>query len=172
MWSLRKAVSVSFIACFLVLAGCGFQPMYGQHSGLSSDSPLSGNLAIDPIPGHEGQMLKNSLEDKLNPEGQRTATPDYRLQIGISRALIPAVVQSDGTIQRYNVKIQSDFKLLRTADNKLLLTGHMERTGSYNVTVNANFATYEAEQDVIKRSIEELAEDYMLRLSGYFAGKE
>ncbi len=145
--------------------------MYGEHSAFATNTPLSGNLIISPLKGHDGQILKNALEDRLNPEGLKSANPEYRLDLTLTKTLIPAVVKSDGTIQRYDVQFDSNFKLIRIADGKILLTSNMRRTGSYNVAINANFATYEAEQDIIERTIREIAEDYVLRISGYFAGK-
>jgi LPS-assembly lipoprotein len=180
MWLLLKKVAgcklqVAFIlvsAFCLLVSGCGFQPMYGDNSVFAQNTPLSGNLIIDPIAGHEGQIFRVALEDKLNPEGLKSSKPEYRLQVSFTKLQIPTVVKSDGTILRYDVKYVSKFRLLRTADGKELLTDTVTRMGSYNVTVNANFATYEAEQDTIERTLQELAEDYVLRLSGYFAEKK
>ncbi len=157
---------------FLLLSACGFQPMYGDNSALATKTPLTGNLAIDNIGGHEGQILKTSLEDLLNPEGTAALHPDYRLTIALRKTLVPAVIKSDGTIQRYDVVMDSDFKLINNANGKVLLKDSLRRTGSYNVAINANFATYEAEQDVTERTIKEMSEDYVLRLTGYFAGKQ
>jgi LPS-assembly lipoprotein len=155
----------------LPLAACGFHPMYGDAALQATHTPLQGNLLIETAKTREGQILKIALEDRLNPEGITFAQPDYRLQVTLTKALIPSVVKSDGTIQRYDVRFDSTFKLLHVGDTKVLLEGTMRRTGSYNVATNANFATYEAEQDIMERTLKEMAEDYVLRLSGYFAEK-
>jgi hypothetical protein len=179
MWWLRKSAfaTCALPACALLclLAACGFQPMYGDAAtGVGKDSPLRGNIAIAPIPlgGHEGQILMGALEDRFDPEGLQYATPDYRLKINLHKTLIPAVVKSDGTIQRYDVLFDSTFSLVRTANGKVLFSGSLRHTGSYNAAVNGNFATYEAGQDMIERTLTELAEDYVLRISGYFASDE
>jgi len=154
----------------LLLAGCGFHPMYGDDSA-GAHSAVRGNIVIDPMPntGHEGQIFKTALEDKFNPEGLSSADAQYHLHISLIKTLIPAVVKSDGTIQRYNVRFDSQYKLTRTGDTsgQPLYSGRLLRTGSYNAAINANFATYEAEQDVIQRVLEELAEDYVLRVTSY-----
>ncbi len=163
----RYSLPVTFL---LFLSACGFHAMYGENSGLV-DTPVAGNLRIDPIGGHEGQELRIALEDKLNPEGLKSASPEYHLHIEITKSLIPSVVKPDGTVQRYDIQLNSTFKLIRTADKKTLLEGNIRRTGSYNVAVNANFATYEAEQNIITRTLQEMAEDYVLRISTFYAGK-
>ncbi len=160
------------VGMLLLASGCGFHPMYGDHSALAEESPLSGNLVIAPIPGREGQIFRNALEDRLNPEGISFAHPEYMLKVSMDKNLIPAVIKADGTIQRYDVQFMTNFSLIRIAGNKTLLTSTLSRTGSYNVTINANFATYEAEQDVIDRTLQEIAEDYLLRITSYFAGKK
>jgi LPS-assembly lipoprotein len=156
----------------VALAGCGFEPMYGKHSAFAARTPLAGNLVIDPMSGREGQILKAALEDRLNPEGTVSANPEYRLHITMTKNLIPAVIRSDGTIQRYDVQFITSFRLIGLAQGRDLLSGDLRRTGSYNTAINANFATYEAGQDAIERTLRELAEDYVLRLTGYFAGKK
>jgi len=159
------------LTVILLLTACGFHPMYGDNSETMT-TPLAGNLTIDPIGAREGQILRIALEDKLNPEGKKATTPEFRLHIQLTKSLIPAVVKNDGTIQRYDMQLNSSFSLIRIADNKILLAGDIRRTGSYNVAINANFATYEAEQDVITRTLQEMAEDYTLRMATYFAGKK
>lgn len=155
------------LATFL-LASCGFHPMYGDNSAFGGNTPLAGNLVIDDIAGREGQIFRISLEDLLNPTGARSASPQYHLKIKLTKTLIPAVIKSDGTVQRYDVQFSSTFTLRDVVANKEVLKGNMNRTGSYNVATNANFATYEAGQDITERTLKEMAEDYVLRLSGYF----
>lgn len=171
MWSRLKNVILVSGFCFLAV-GCGFQPMYGDNSVFAQNTPLSGNLIIDPIRGREGQIFVAALEDRLNPEGLKSASPEYRLQISLTKTLTPTVVNSEGTIQRYDVRFITKYTLTHIADGKVLISSTMSRTGSYNVTINANFSTYEAEQDTIQRTLEELAEEYAIRLAGYFADKK
>jgi LPS-assembly lipoprotein len=155
---------------WLLVSGCGFHPMYGADSA-GGNSAMRGNIVIDPMPGHEGQIFKTALEDKFNPESLSTVNAEYRLHTGLTKTVIPTVVKSDGTIQRYDVRFDSDFKLFRTGAPVPVLTGKLRRTGSYNVAINANFATYEAEEDIIERTLQEMAEDYVMRISGYLAAK-
>lgn len=171
----RKYTAIFVTTLCLIVAACGFRPMYGKHSALGEDSPLAGNLIIEATGGtdkHESQIFKNTLEDKLNPESIKNTRPEYKLQVTLIKTRVPAVIKSDGTIERYNVSFSSSFVLTHVADSKQLLAGNLTRIGSYNVAINGNFATYEAEQNIIERTLEELAEDYVLRLTDYFAAPE
>jgi len=115
-------------------------------------------------------MLRIDLEDKFNPEGVSTVNAPYRLAISLTKLVIPAVVKSDGTIQRYDIRFESDFRLYKAGNPLPISTGHLHHIGSYNTAVNANFATYEAEQDVVERVLQEMSEDYVMRISGYIEG--
>lgn len=157
----------------LSLSGCGFQPMYGDAATKAeSASIVQGNVIIAPIGGGRfGQVLKSSLEDRLNPQGTMKDKPDYTLHVDLARTLVPSIVRSDGTILRYNVKFDTNFTLSPNNTKEKPFTGTIRRTSSYNVVPNANFATYEAEDNLNERLLKELAEDYVLRLSGHLAGK-
>jgi LPS-assembly lipoprotein len=163
------------IACCLMpnafLTACGFHPMYGDESIQSSSTPLRGNLVIDKIDStHSGQILKTALEDRFNPEGMKNTQPEYHLQIIYRQSSTPSVVRNDGTILRSQLRLESTFYLYRTGVAQPVFTSTVRRIGSYNNIPNQNFATYEAEQDTTERLLTELAEDYALRISGYFAG--
>lgn len=148
--------------------------MYGDAATQAGEaSLLQGNVLIAPIGGDRfSQVLRAALEDRLNPQGLVKDKPDYSLQVSLVRTVVPSIVRSDGTILRYNVKFDTSFTLTplnkRTAKP---FSGTIRRTSSYNVIPNANFATYEAEENLNERLLKEIAEDYMLRLSGYVAGK-
>ena len=79
------------IPLLFFLSACGFHPMYGNDSLAGKDTALRGNISIDKMPGHEGQLLKTDLEDKFNPEGLSTNNAEYRLSIGLTKALVPTV---------------------------------------------------------------------------------
>jgi hypothetical protein len=165
---LSRLSRATIATTLLLLTACGFQPMYGDASK-GGNSAVRGNIAIDPMGGHEGQIFKIALEDKFNPEGLSTANAEYHLQVTLFKTLIPSVVKSDGTIQRYDIRLDSQFRLMKTGVVKPVYSGRLIRTGSYNAAINANFATYEAEQDVIERTLQELAEDYVMRIASYLA---
>ena len=66
LWSKSLAV----IAVAILLAGCGFRPLYGT---IGEDLPVTTQLAqirIAAIPDRIGQKLRNFLLDRINPEGQ------------------------------------------------------------------------------------------------------
>lgn len=147
--------------------------MYGDTaSNAGASTALQGNVQIAPIGGGRfGQVLKNALEDKFNPQSTPGANPHYTLTVSLRRSLIPSVVRSDGTILRYEVKFETSYTLADNTKKTPPYNGTVRRISSYNVVPNANFATYEAEENLNERMLREIAEDYVLRISGHLAGK-
>jgi len=174
MWLRRNIFQVFFFVVMFSLSGCGFQPMYGHAATQAQDaSALQGNVIIAPIDsGRFGQVLKTSLEDRFNPQGLENTKPDYTLQVSLTRSVTPSIVRSDGTILRYSIRFDTRFALQHNNKKAAAFTGTILRTSSYNVVPNANFATYEAEDNLNERLLKEIAEDYVLRISGYLAGKQ
>lgn len=151
----------------LLLAGCGFQPLYGKQSTGSAEV-LSG-VAIDSIPGRMGQQFRQNLEDKLNPSGAVPAHPTYRLTATVQSAATPIGVARDGTVSRYNVYLDSEYALVRISDGTKVSSGKLRHVSSYSNIPNEYFSTYMSEADAIKRGITELSEVYRQRLSSYLA---
>lgn len=153
----------------LSMAGCGFQPMYGNRSG-SGEVPIVG-VAIETFANdrHMRQQLKADLEDKLNPDGSIPASPKYRLHVSMTTIASPIGVARDGTVSRYNVSLKSSYDLFTVADNKRVTKGKLRQVSSYNNLANQYYSTYISEQDAINRGITELAELYRQRLSPYLA---
>lgn len=160
------------VTCHLSLAtltACGFKPLYGSKAYEDGHSQVFAGVIVEPIPGggRMEQQFRINLEDKLNPRGRVPADPAYRLTTTLASQSAAIGVARDGTVSRYNVYLDSDYALYRTADNKKIAVGHVRHVSSYNNQTNAYFSTYISEQDAIKRGVEELAEIYRARLSTY-----
>lgn len=169
------------IRMFIVLAtaltsltGCGFEPVYGTKSASHNTAQRSGvplPIMVDTIPGRLGQELRIALEDQFNPEGKSLGAGAYRLSVGLKVGKVPVAIEADGTIARYNVVLDSQYQLTRADTGEKVDSGTLRRIGSYNVTNNADYATFVAENDAIKTTALGLAEDYRLRFSALLSGK-
>ena len=158
-----------FVLIPVLLAGCGFQPLYGKKSTDLQASKLRAGVKIDSIPeAHDGQQLKIALEDLLNPDGGVPANPVYRLSVtSIHTTTTPIGVARDGTVSRYNVYMASKYVLYRNSDDKPISSGNISYVNSYNNLTNAYFSTYISQADATKRGITELSELYRQRLAIY-----
>lgn len=156
------------LTLLLFLCGCGFRPLYGDADYRASDVDYS-TVEVGPIPGREGQILKAAIEDRLNPKGEMPAR-EYKLNPTLGVEVTPLSIKEDGTASRYRVKITSTYTLVRLTDGKVVDQGKLSRYNSYNVS-DADYSTFVAQQDSIKRSLESLGEKYFIRISAFFASE-
>ena len=155
----------------VLLAACGFEPMYGQRSAANNPALYAG-VKIDPISGRDGQLLRQGLEDMLNPGGAAPQNPAYRLEVSLRKSSGAIGVARDGTVSRYNLYLDSHYTLYRTSDNLAVATGDCRRVSSYNNLTGAYFSTFVSENDALKQGVRELAEDYSQRLSTYLTSAD
>lgn len=170
------------LACCLMLSACGFKPVYGTASGLPAESPVrdgikiyatasgttpsSVNTSIDSSSSAAmSRQFVNNLEDLVGP----SASPTYKLEVVMVQSSVGIGVARDGTASRYNLVIDSSYKLSRLTDGKLVDSGTISNVTSYNNPNNQYFSTYISEQDARKRGISELAELYRHRLFSFTA---
>lgn len=153
----------------LLLAGCGFKPLYSRYTEPAS-SKLFAGVKVDPVSSTDrrlGQLLQHGLEDQLNPGGVVPGNAAYRLHVQLTSWSTPIGTARDGTVSRYNIYLDSVYELYRTSDDKLVTSGSLRHVSSYNNITNAYFSTYVSEGDATAQGIAELGELYRSRLATY-----
>jgi LPS-assembly lipoprotein len=148
------------IALCVLLAGCGFHPMYGN-----SLAPQLSSVYVEPIAERDGYELRNSLIDVLQSDGD-AAGKAYRLKISLNESSQGIALQNDATITRYNNRLEARYTLSDARGN-VLTTGTQSEMSAYNVVVSP-YATLVAEQDASKRAAQEVAERIHLDLGVWF----
>jgi LPS-assembly lipoprotein len=151
----------------LVLAACGFEPLYGsrERGGPGSVEALQ-QIAVGPIPDRIGQVLRNNLLDRLTPTGEPDR-PRYRLAVALAVSKEGLAITKDESITRFNLRIIASFVLYDTANNAEVTRGVSRTIAAYNV-VTSQFATLVAEKDAESRAARELSEDIRTRLAVHF----
>lgn len=159
------------LIALLALAACGFQPVHGRPGGAHAGTTAAlAAIAIEAPPGRLGELLKAEIEDRINPD-RSPAQPAYKLLVGVNSTYVPTVISKTGIAQRYDIQIDSDYQLIRLSDNAQIASGKLRRNASYTIS-QADYATYVTRQDAIRRGMIELAEAYMLKLSGFMATQQ
>lgn len=180
-WGVRSVVrSVCSILMLFLVAACGFKPVYGTASGISEASPMRAGIKIVAAGAGIASSANNvSVDESANRAIIRQFTqnmedivgdsdvPTYQLEVALSQSLNGLGVARDGTASRYNLTINSNYKLVRLADNKLVDSGAISNVTSYNNPNNKYFSTYISEQDARKRGVKELSEMYRQRLISF-----
>lgn len=165
-----RTLTASVLVLLLALGACGFQPVYGKRSGETGrQSAVTADLAsiaVSPIADRAGQLLRNSLLDKLTPRG----TPGqarYRLDVSLAESRSDLVILKDSTSTFVKVRFAANFVLVDLETGQPVHRGQSESTTTFN-RVDSDFATLSAEKDARRRAADEISEDIRLRLGLYF----
>jgi len=155
------------LSALATLAGCGFRPLYGTraYGGSGAVEALS-QTWIDPIPDRIGQLLRNNLLDRLNPQGEPERAR-YRLAVKVAVSKEGLAITKDESITRFNLRVSALFVLHDAGSGQELTRGTARTIAAYNV-VDSQFATLVAEKDAEVRAARELSDELRTRLAVYF----
>jgi LPS-assembly lipoprotein len=165
---MRRALLALLLLTAPLLAGCGFEPLYGEHTRGAMEADLA-SIKIMPIREHIGQLLQWQLEKDFNPDG--VAAPQlYALHVALAVKRDFLVTEPNNVAPRASVSAAADMALT-TLDNKTILyRGKIQSIADYNIGTDA----YAAEIDkssAEKRIVQDIGEQIAIRLSVYFHNK-
>jgi LPS-assembly lipoprotein len=160
-WSRALAV----IVAAGLLAACGFQPLYGGGKRGPAATELA-SIRIESIADRSGQILRNHLLDRLNPQG-RPAHPAYVLRITLTDSSSGVAVRKSEFPTRTSLRVSASYHLARADTGQSVFSASSAIEGGYNI-LNSEFATLAAEQDVRERVLREVALDIEARLAAFF----
>ena len=152
---------LALTALLLLLAGCGFSPLYGGAGGTALQANLAG-ISVSPIPERSGQILRQSLLDRM---GQ--SDPQYRLDIKLEQTDAGSGFRADEATTRINITLLARYELHRISDGKLILSDETSAFSAYDV-VESEYATLTARQDTLHDLAELLSQRITARLVAHF----
>jgi LPS-assembly lipoprotein len=132
-----------FLLGLTALAGCGFEPVYAPGA---AGRDLRGRIDIAEPVDEAGFALVRRLEERLG----RANGADLVLNADIRIGEDPVGYLPDGTISRYNVIGEVDWRLVNTADGEIRLSGSERSFSSYSAT-STTVATIFAQRDAQSR---------------------
>ncbi len=164
---MQRAVIAALLIGAFGLAACGFHPVYGSKS--KDGAPIAeqmNQVAIDPIPERQGQLLRNDLIDRFYNKG-RPSQPLYHLTVSISVSDEDLGLLTNATTSLAAVHTTGNYTLKDNKD-KVILTGVARSTGTYD-KLNSQYSTLAAHDSAVERTVQEVSEQITSRLSLYFA---
>jgi LPS-assembly lipoprotein len=168
-WSNTASGAVLALA-LLTASACGFRPLYGDRSAASVNAPELAAIQIDTISNREGQLVRNSLLDKMQPSGP-AAKPLYRLTVGVGLARESLGVRTDDTATRGSLTMNANYTLIDLASNKPLMTGRSRAVSSYNI-LDSDFANVISENDAARRTAVDLSEEIKTRVAIFLSSRK
>ena len=161
MWWFSRGLLLSTA---LMLAGCGFHPLYAHHRETGFDVDLA-SIKVNTIPDRQGQRLAISLRDGLNPTGARVETR-YTLDVELAAQREDIGVRPDGTASRSQVALTAKFTLKDVKANAPVLQGTTHSISSFDVLTD-NYATVVALHTAEDRTVQDVGDDILMRLELY-----
>ena len=158
----RRLGFAVFALAAIGLAGCGFTPLYAEHS------VVSGLAAIDVVApeGRTGYLIRQHLDDAFakNREGQAA----YRMNLVLGEARYPRGVRIDNVATRYEYVLTAAYVLTRMPSGAPAKRGSVRVELTYD-SADQPYASIAAQQDAQDRAAEEAARRIQLELAAWLA---
>lgn len=150
----------------VLLAACGFTPIYGTHTNGEKVAADLNQVGIANIPDRKGQLLRNDLIDRMYSQG-RPQNPPYTLTVNLHSTEENLGILANETSTRIELLMVGDY-ILTDAQGKKVLVGSAQSRTNFDQLAQ-EYATTAAEQDAIDRTVNEIGNQIVARLSLYFA---
>ena len=178
----RRFAPVLALAAALVLAGCGWRPLYERPSADPASGGVGSTLAqisIDPITqestpapfagsdqalydARSAQLLQNYLKDALNPYGPPSSAL-YHLSIQLQQQTQASASLGNGQSTREDLIMTAEYQL-NDVKGQPVLADHARTLTSYDI-LRQPFADLSSKRDAQQRAAQELAQAIQTRLS-------
>ena len=155
-------LSLVLAALSLPLAGCGLQPIYAGGANGVVGRELAA-IEVAPIPGREGWLVRNALNDRLG-RGEAMTGSQYRLDVVLDDQLEGLGLLTDDTIGRQRRILRARYQLVDTATGTILVDATAGSDAGIDV-VGSEFATIAAEQTALENLSQEVADQILVRIT-------
>ena len=152
---MRRAPAILVVAAALLLAGCGYRPLYGS-------------VSIPEAEDRVGQLIRNDLLSSMRAgEGEQKYT-----------LLLKPVVKRSGVIDKPQPNVTRDaitlavsYELVERSSGTVVHTGKTFSNASFDI-IRQPFADLQAETNATERAVHEVSSDIRTRLAAYFAKQQ
>ncbi len=155
--------AVFALLALAVLSACGMRPLYsGGSQGVVAQT--LGPVAVDPIPGRAGWLVRNALVDRLSQVAGSGGSPQYRLQVRLDDQIDEFGLRTDETVTRERRTLRARYQLVRIMDEAVLLDATAGADTGLDV-VSSDYATVAAEDTALENLSDSVASQIVTRLS-------
>ena len=141
----------------------GFEPIYSSHN--KNNEELL-HISVKNIKDRSGQILKNDLAKKLNPQNKKKITK-YYLFVDLVENIEEMGIRKDMSATRANLVINVNYNLKKINDGETILKGSTKAISSYDV-VESIYATIIAEKDARIKGLKTISDTIVNELAIYF----
>ncbi len=166
---MQSARFTVFLVLAVVLAACGYRPLYESGiDGRGVAAQLEG-IAIQEPGDRAGQLVRNKLLSSMRPAG--TVKDDrFTLILVPTVAKSTLVDQSRPGIQRLRLRLNVAYRLVERGTGKEATAGKTFAAVSYDA-VREPVADLQAESNALNRAAQEVGTDIHTRLAAFMASR-
>jgi LPS-assembly lipoprotein len=149
------------IVLCLMIAACGFRPLYQNTNTLSGGTSALDTVNIDLIANAPGMALRNALIDRFYNNGY-PSDPRYDLSISLEETSRDLAIRKDDTATRAQLVMRMAYRLKDRVSQQVVDQGEMRSVSSYNVLAS-QYTTVVTQADARDAAIRDLADKLTLR---------
>ena len=153
----------ALIAAFLLLPGCGLQPLYGGGTGSPVASTLR-SVQVGPIAGKAGWLVRNKLADRLGESGEGPI--HYRLDVKLDDNITSFGLRGDRAATQERRTLRARFQLVSLPAGTVVLDAAAGSDAGIDI-VSSEYATVAAEQTALENLSNIVADQIVARLALY-----
>jgi LPS-assembly lipoprotein len=162
------------ILMFMLLASCGFKPMYGSNAaGGTNLAQVMANIKIDPVRNVSGrqerlmQLIENNLNDRISPVGSNGKT-EYILKSQYEVQEQGYGIREDESVTLQNLRLSVAFQLVDVNSDQPIMDGTARAIVTYDL-VKSDFSNMTARQSSLERLAEEAANQVVTRVGTFLS---
>jgi LPS-assembly lipoprotein len=148
------------LALVLLLAACGFQPLYGEGAPAAA---MAGRVAVGPLDGAAGFAMRERLTERLGP----ATAPTHRLEVALELEQTGVALTQQDVTTRFNVIGTAAYRLVPLSGGEAL-AGEVRAITGYSAPeseTSSAFASLSAGVDAERRLALMLADAIVQRLA-------
>ena len=155
-----------FVLCALLLASCGFRPLYGDQGNVMQDAQA---VQIEPVSGEGGYQFEMVLKNRLNPQKEKVQKK-YQLIVSLdSPVYTNSSIRGDNFASIKKMSVKANYRLIDMKTKAVLISSYVDSKGIFNL-IKDPYATVVAEDKLYENLIRMMAEDIATHVLAYFKG--
>jgi LPS-assembly lipoprotein len=163
-----KLPAILVFAAALVLAGCGYRPLYGTAQGDIGVATSLSSISIPEAQDRAGQLVRNDL---LSSMQSGKGEDRYLLNLTTMVADNNIVAKPQPAVTRQAIQITATYQLVDKSNGEIVTQGTTFARASYDV-IRQPFADLRAQTDATERAALEVSADIRTRLAAHFAKQQ
>lgn len=142
----------------LLLAACGFQPMYAPGDGGEAIGPVQ----VAEIEGKAGHVLRTELSRILSVEND--GSPPMNLEITLTEQVTQLGIRRDESATRAELRLTANYVLTPAQAGARVMRGSVFTVVNYDIPTAA-FGEISAQDDARERAAESMAQRFRAELA-------